>query len=284
LGVRLFPVAPVERPRLDLQTGNVVESVEVQAPRRGVRARLIEALDPAGPAKEMVRGAGAEAVRDQLRLAGEESEFVMQYDQVAKACRRADRAIALEQLDPPRNFGLEADLFAMTAAFDLHGPPMQHCFPPVIRSDTRLLLLGSLPGAISLAEGRYYANPRNQFWRLAGAVIDRDLVAFVYEQRLEALLDAGIGLWDTVAAATREGSLDQAIRLREASDLQGLADTLPDLRAVGFNGGKSAAIGRRQLAARSDLTLIDLPSSSPAFTLAFEAKLERWMALKPYVG
>jgi hypoxanthine-DNA glycosylase len=161
---------------------------------------------------------------------------------------------------------------------------MQHCFPPVTRPDTRLLLLGSLPGAMSLAEGRYYANPRNHFWRLAGAVIGGDLEALPYEQRLEALLDSGIGLWDTVAAATRKGSLDQDIRLHEASDLAGLAATLPELRAVGFNGAKSAAIGRRQLAARPDLALVDLPSSSPAFTLPFEAKLVRWIELKNILG
>jgi hypoxanthine-DNA glycosylase len=160
---------------------------------------------------------------------------------------------------------------------------MQHCFPPVTRPDTRLLLLGSLPGAMSLAEQRYYANPRNQFWSLTGALVGRDLVALPYEQRLEALLDAGIGLWDTVAAATRQGSLDQAIRLHQASDLAGLAASLPALRAVGFNGGKSASIGRAQLAARHDLAFVDLPSSSPAFTLAFEKKLERWMELKPFL-
>ena len=160
---------------------------------------------------------------------------------------------------------------------------MQHCFSPVTRSDTRLLILGSLPGAMSLAQQRYYANPRNQFWRLVGAVIGCDLVALSYEDRLEALLAARIGLWDTVAAATREGSLDQDIRLHRASDLQSLAATLPELRAVAFNGGKSAAIGRRQLAGRDDLALIDLPSSSPAFTIPFERKLERWSELKRFL-
>lgn len=160
---------------------------------------------------------------------------------------------------------------------------MQHCFPPVTRPDTRLLLLGSLPGAMSLEAQRYYANPRNQFWRLTGAVIGRDLDALPYEERLEALLDAGVGLWDTVAAATRKGSLDQDIRLHEASDLAGLAATLPDLRALGFNGGKSAASGQRQLGSRADLALVSLPSSSPAFTLPFEAKLERWLELRQFL-
>jgi hypoxanthine-DNA glycosylase len=76
-----------------------------------------------------------------------------------------------------------------------------------------LLVLGSLPGEESLAQGRYYAHPRNHFWTLIGAVIGRDLVALGYEARLAALLEAGVGLWDVVASATRRGSLDGAIRV-----------------------------------------------------------------------
>lgn len=160
---------------------------------------------------------------------------------------------------------------------------MHHCFDPVTRPDTRLILLGSLPGAASLAARRYYANPRNQFWRLIGAVIGRDLVPLDYEDRLEALLDARVGLWDTVAAATREGSLDSDIRLHEASDLAALAGARPALRALAFNGGKAAAVGRRQLAGVSGPDLVDLPSSSPAYTLPFADKLERWLALRAYL-
>jgi double-stranded uracil-DNA glycosylase len=162
---------------------------------------------------------------------------------------------------------------------------MHHCFPPVTRPDTRLLILGSLPGAVSLAQQRYYAHPQNQFWRLTGAVIGRDLVALGYESRLDALLDAGIGLWDTVAAATRQGSLDADIRNHEASDIAALAATLPELRAIAFNGGKAARIGRKQLAGVSSLDLIDLPSSSPAYAaLPFERKRGAWLALRAYLG
>jgi hypoxanthine-DNA glycosylase len=160
---------------------------------------------------------------------------------------------------------------------------MHHCFAPVTRPDTRLILLGSLPGAMSLAKTRYYANPRNQFWSLIGAVIGRDLTALDYEARLEALLDAGVGLWDTVAAATREGSLDADIRLHAASDLAALAATLPALKAMAFNGGKAAKIGRTQLAGAT-LALVDLPSSSPAHArLSFERKRDAWLALRAYL-
>ncbi len=161
---------------------------------------------------------------------------------------------------------------------------MHHCFPPVTRPDTRLLVLGSLPGAISLAEQRYYAHPRNLFWRLMSEVTCRDLVPLAYDDRLEALLDAKVGLWDTVAAATREGSLDAAIRLHEASDLAALAATLPELGAIGFNGATSANIGRRQLGSVPGIELIDLPSSSPAYaSLGFEKKREAWLRLSAYL-
>jgi hypoxanthine-DNA glycosylase len=88
-------------------------------------------------------------------------------------------------------------------------------FPPVVAAGTRVLILGSLPGERSLAERRYYAHPQNQFWRLVGSVIGSELEALGYEARLEALLSARIGLWDTVASATRTGSLDAAIREAE---------------------------------------------------------------------
>jgi len=161
---------------------------------------------------------------------------------------------------------------------------MHHCFPPVTRPDTRLLVLGSLPGAISLAEQRYYAHPRNLFWRLMSEVIGRDLVPLAYEDRLAALLDARVGLWDTVAAATREGSLDAAIRLHQASDLAALAAALPDLRSIAFNGATSAKIGRRQLGSAPGLALLDLPSSSPAHaSLSFAKKRDSWLRLAAYL-
>jgi hypoxanthine-DNA glycosylase len=160
---------------------------------------------------------------------------------------------------------------------------LKRSFPPVADARARVLVLGSLPGEQSLAQARYYAHPQNQFWRLIGEVIRRDLVPLPYEERLEALRGAGVALWDTVGAARRRGSLDGAIRDVEANALGRLADTLPELRAVGFNGGKSATMGIPQLAGREGLALVALPSSSPAYTLPFAAKLEQWRALAPFL-
>ena len=146
-----------------------------------------------------------------------------------------------------------------------------------------MLILGSLPGEASLAAGRYYAHPRNLFWRLVGSAIGRDLASLGYEQRLAALQERGLALWDTVASALRKGSLDAAIREAEHAQLTALVATLPRLRAVAFNGRKASAIGRPQLAG-SGLVLIDLPSSSPAYAAMPLAEKERlWARLGDFL-
>ncbi|OYW50872.1 MAG: DNA-deoxyinosine glycosylase [Novosphingobium sp. 28-62-57] len=157
-------------------------------------------------------------------------------------------------------------------------------FAPVVDGHTRVLILGSLPGEASLAAARYYAHPRNQFWRLVGAVIAEPLVELEYPARLEMLRNNGIGLWDTIASATRPGSLDAAIRDVQANALETLVEALPMLRCIAFNGAKSAAIGMVQLAGVTGIELVRLPSSSPAHAaLTFEAKLEQWMNLRKFL-
>ena len=111
-------------------------------------------------------------------------------------------------------------------------------------------------------------------------MIEVDLTALDYSERLTALRAARIGLWDTIASAIRSGSLDAAIREAEHAPLAELVARLADLRAVGFNGATSARIGRRALAG-SALALIDLPSSSPAYAaMSFASKRERWLGLR----
>lgn len=153
-------------------------------------------------------------------------------------------------------------------------------FAPVVDANTRLLILGSLPGDASLRAAQYYGHPRNAFWRLIGGVISRDLAALPYEERLAALKAAGVGLWDVIASAERPGSLDAAIRRPEAADLRGLVAGLPELRAAAFNGGTAARLGRAVLApAPAGVALIDLPSSSPAHARPFAEKAAAWAAL-----
>nr|WP_314527167.1 DNA-deoxyinosine glycosylase [uncultured Brevundimonas sp.] len=156
-------------------------------------------------------------------------------------------------------------------------------FAPIVDADTRLLILGSLPGEASLKAAQYYWHPRNGFWRLIGGVLGEDLPDLPYEQRLARLKARGVGLWDVIASAERSGSLDAAIRSPEAADLRGLIASLPELRAVAFNGGLAAKLGRRILSSLDGVELVDLPSSSPAHAISLSAKSQTWAILGKFL-
>ncbi len=156
-------------------------------------------------------------------------------------------------------------------------------FPPVVDRATRVLVCGSLPGDASLLAARYYAHPQNQFWRLMSDVVAIDLPALDYPDRLAALLDARIGLWDVIASAVRPGSSDAAIREVAENDLAALAQTMPDLRAVAFNGGTALARGRPMVAALG-VAIVALPSSSPLHIIGVAAKQPAWLALRDHLA
>jgi len=162
----------------------------------------------------------------------------------------------------------------------------KRCFDPVVDAHTRVLILGSLPGEASLAHQQYYAHKQNKFWHLVGEVVGEDLVAMEYEVRLQTLRAHRVGLWDVVAQARREGSLDGDIRDHEGNDLIALVERLPALEAIAFNGGTAARIGERILGAQArPMTILRLPSSSPAYaSMNFAAKLVQWRALGTFTG
>ena len=162
---------------------------------------------------------------------------------------------------------------------------LQQGLAPVVGAHTRLLVLGSFPGVASLRAQQYYGHPRNQLWPLMAEVIAEPLPAMDYEARLQCLQAHHIGLWDVITHAQREGSLDSKIRAHVGSDLPGLLATLPELAAVAFNGGTAARIGLRQLGEMAGrYRLFKLPSSSPAYTLAYAQKRLAWLQLKSVLG
>jgi hypoxanthine-DNA glycosylase len=157
----------------------------------------------------------------------------------------------------------------------------KRCFDPVVDQQTRLLVLGSLPGEQSLAVQQYYANRQNKFWLLMSEVIGVELVPLAYEARLQTLLMHGVGLWDVVAEAHRPGSLDSAIRHRDDNDLPGLLARYPGIEAIAFNGGTATKLGMKVLGEQAArYRIFSLPSSSPAYTLSYAEKSRLWLALR----
>ncbi|MYM97869.1 DNA-deoxyinosine glycosylase [Duganella vulcania] len=149
---------------------------------------------------------------------------------------------------------------------------------PVIDARTRILVLGSFPGAASLAAQQYYAHPRNLLWPILSALTGEPLAQLPYDERLPRLLAHGFGLWDVLGACEREGSLDSAIRKPAANDFARLRELCPLLETVGFNGQTSGKFAP-QFAAQGYRTVV-LPSTSPAHaSLTLAQKLERWRLL-----
>ncbi|WP_295991335.1 DNA-deoxyinosine glycosylase [Rugamonas sp.] len=159
----------------------------------------------------------------------------------------------------------------------------KRCFDAVVDGSTRLLVLGSLPGEKSLALQEYYGNRQNRFWVLMSEVLDIDLVQLDYAARLATLLERSVGLWDVVADAHRAGSLDSRIRNRNDNDLLALLVDLPHLTTIAFNGGTAARLGLKVLGQHAErYRIVQLPSSSPAYTLPYAEKSRLWQVLRGY--
>jgi double-stranded uracil-DNA glycosylase len=154
-------------------------------------------------------------------------------------------------------------------------------FPPISSPSARVLILGSLPGRLSLERGEYYANPQNSFWKIIAARVP-DL-PFDYAGRVRLLIDQHIALWDVLAAATRSGSLDADIADDAIpNNFRALFHAHSEIRLIGFNGGTAAKLYRRHVipaltdGQRAMATTI-LPSTSPAHAgVSFAQKAARW--------
>lgn len=162
-------------------------------------------------------------------------------------------------------------------------PPALEGLPPIENPRARVLILGSMPGAASLAAGQYYAHPQNLFWPLLGALLGFDPRAD-YVLRVAALKRAGIALWDVIGRCRRSGSLDARIDPQSvvANDFAGFLDRHPRLHTVCFNGATAEANWRRHvqptLGAR-ELPALRLPSTSPAnASIPHARKLAAWAA------
>jgi double-stranded uracil-DNA glycosylase len=152
---------------------------------------------------------------------------------------------------------------------------------PVLTRRTRILILGSFPGEASLAARQYYAHPRNHFWPILGAVLDEPLRERPYRERIARLRARGVGLWDTIVACERRGSLDGAIRNAERADVARVRRAAPALAVVCFNG-KTAARAASVWREAGYATLV-LPSTSPANTRPLAEKLAAWRAIAALV-
>ncbi len=164
-----------------------------------------------------------------------------------------------------------------------------HSFEPIVGRDPRILILGSMPGVMSLQAVEYYANPRNLFWKIIGELFELDTECS-YPSRVQKISELPLVLWDTLRACHRSGSLDSSILKQqiEANDIAGLLQQHSGLRVIAFNGAASEKyfnqLVKQNLPANREMALLKMPSTSPANAgMNFEQKLLAWRQLLDYL-
>lgn len=156
-------------------------------------------------------------------------------------------------------------------------PPLLRGLPPIADPDARLLILGNMPSAMSLAAAEYYGNPRNAFWRIAGALFGFE-VDEPYPHRAEALRRNGVAVWDVLQSCRRPGSLDSAVDPASmvANDFAAFFAAHPAIERVYFNGAAAQHNYARLVRIDADVSYLRLPSTSPAQTMSYTDKLAAW--------
>ena len=107
-------------------------------------------------------------------------------------------------------------------------------FDPVYDGNSVVLILGSFPSVKSRAEGFYYGNKQNRFWRTVSVFFGAELPKTVEEKRAFVLRNR-IALWDVVTACEIEGSQDSSIVNERIADIPALLEK-SNIKAILCNG------------------------------------------------
>jgi hypoxanthine-DNA glycosylase len=153
-------------------------------------------------------------------------------------------------------------------------------FAPITNPSAKILILGSMPGVASLKANQYYAHPRNAFWPIMGTILNFD-ATLPYPERINALKEGGVALWDVLQQCERPGSLDNAIKSgsRIVNDFDSFFQQHPHIQTIAFNGAEAEKTFKKHVLTTQDIptaSLIRLPSTSPAHTLPLIEKLAAW--------
>lgn len=159
-------------------------------------------------------------------------------------------------------------------------------FDPISDAASRVLILGSMPGKVSLRAGQYYAHPRNAFWRILGGLLGFDPRA-PYEARISSLRAHRVALWDVMRSCVRATSLDSDIEESSivSNPFPAFLREHPKIHTICFNGAKAEQAWRRHVLPRlpsaDGIAYHRLPSTSPAnASIGYDEKVEAWRVLR----
>ena len=151
---------------------------------------------------------------------------------------------------------------------------------PIINNNTEILILGTMPGDISIKTGEYYANTKNQFWNIIFKLFNDEHIEHYYEEKTKLLLRNKIGLWDVLTKADRLGSSDSNIHKEELNNFVELFKNYPNIKTVVFNGKKAMDYFKGIESIPQDKNYYILPSTSSSNTWkTIKQKYQEWTEL-----
>ena len=155
-------------------------------------------------------------------------------------------------------------------------------FPPLISEDSKVLILGSVPGIKSLEMQEYYAHPQNKFWRILFDLFEEEFTTD-YCEKIKLLKNNKIAVWDVIDSCERKGSLDTEIKNENHHNISKLLEDFPSIKVIFCNGQKSFKTLNKILPYHLQLPIFVLPSTSPAYTIPYEKKLQEWSVIRSYL-
>ncbi len=165
-----------------------------------------------------------------------------------------------------------------------------HPIPPVWNSESRILILGTMPSPKSREAGFYYMHPQNRFWNVIAEVFGEELVfsnnalksttklntqniitpsgiPSAITERRDFLLRHHIAMWDVLASCQIEGAADSSIKNAVPNDFTQIFEG-SNIHHVFCTGKTAFALWKKHCSAlyenRFNLTVHCLPSTSPA--------------------
>lgn len=151
---------------------------------------------------------------------------------------------------------------------------------PIAGRESRILILGTMPGEKSLELQQYYGNRGNHFWKLLFDVFETPF-SYDYADRLQLLSRHGIALWDVLESCERHGSLDSNIKSEIPNDFETFFQQHPHIRTVFFSSKGVEKYFDKYVGRKPYHTYVLLPSPSGAnASMAYAGKLEKWRQLR----
>ena len=177
-----------------------------------------------------------------------------------------------------------------------------HPLRPFLPENAKVLFLGSFPPQRKRwCMDFYYPNFINDHWRIEGQIffgdrnhfVDTANKCFKVDEIIAFCQEKGLAFFDTSTAIRRlqDNASDKFLEVVEPTDIHALLSQLPHLRAIGTTGEKAteticASLGiaaipksNTHIGVSDGLFLYRLPSSSRAYPLSFDKKVEAYQKM-----